>query len=116
VERRLESEKQAAMDEAAGDQALEEAQIIWEDARDAERAAHRLAYVLVPNALEASLVPPPLDFSANVPSLSVSLALSLSLSRARSFSLSLSLSLTRLSSRAGECTRVIQRQRVVSGR
>jgi len=40
VERRLESEKQAAMDEAAGDQALEEAQIIWEDARDAERAAH----------------------------------------------------------------------------
>ena len=34
---------QAAADEAAGDEALQEAQILWEDARDAQRAASLLA-------------------------------------------------------------------------
>jgi len=37
--RRKELERQAVIDENAGDEALEEARIIWEDARDAERAA-----------------------------------------------------------------------------
>lgn len=43
VERRLEFERQAVLDEQAGDEALEEALIIWEDTRDADRAAELFA-------------------------------------------------------------------------
>ena len=43
VEKRLEVQRQAVLDEVAADEALEEAQIIWEDMRDAERAAELFA-------------------------------------------------------------------------
>jgi len=43
VEKSLEVQRQAVLDEVAADEALEEAHIIWEDMRDAERAAELFA-------------------------------------------------------------------------